>query len=299
MIDNHKETVYARIKESMTTKLTSVGILLTALFALTAVVVAARPAETATLTAPGTTRTLLLPPAADASPVISLGTATDPGTGKVVEGFAIIHRRDGEARGSGGAKAGGACYTYLAKGAKWRSVEPWLINPTNGDGLDGPMVASLLTSGVDKWEDAADGVVGNATGVDVLGSGAITTSVLAADTSAPDNQNEVYFADISDPSAIAVTIVWGFFGGPPAARELVEWDQVYDDVTFDWSTEAAGVAGKMDVDNITTHELGHSVGLGDLYNSCTEETMYGYSAYAETKKRNLNAGDIAGTNALY
>lgn len=283
----------------MTTKVTTAGILLTALFALAAVVVAARPAETATLTAPGTTRTLLLPPAADASPVISLGTATDPGTGKLVEGFAIIHRRESAAKPSEGAKPGSACYTYLAKGAKWRTVEPWLVNPANSDGLDSATVANLLTGGIGKWEDAADGIVGNAVGIDVLGSGAITTSLLTADTASPDNQNEVYFADISDPSAIAVTIVWGIFGGPPAARELVEWDQVYDDVTFDWSAEVTGVAGKMDVDNIATHELGHSMGLGDLYNSCTEETMYGYSAYAETKKRDLNAGDITGTNALY
>lgn len=283
----------------MKSKLATTGILLTSIFALAGIVVAARPTETATLTAPGITRTLLLPPAADASPVIALGTATDPGTGKVAQGFAIIHRREGEARGSGGAKPGNACYTYLGKGAKWRTVEPWFVNPTNGDGLDGATVANLLTGGVTKWEDAADGVVGNGVGVDVLGSGTATTSQLSADTAAPDNQNEVYFADISDSSAIAVTIVWGVFGGPISGRQLVEWDQVYDDVTFDWSADAAGVPGKMDVDNIATHELGHSVGLGDLYNSCTEETMYGYSAATETKKRNLNAGDIAGINTLY
>ncbi len=281
------------------TKLTSTGVLLVSLLAMAVVVVAARPAETAILTTPGTTRTLLLPPAADNSPVISLGTALDPGTGKVVEGLAIIHRKDAAAKPPGSPKPGSVCYTYLAKGAKWRSVEPWLVNPANSDGLPGTTVANFLVGGVTKWEDAGDGVVGNGVGADVLGSGAVTTSVLVADTAAPDNQNEVYFADISDPSAIAVTIVWGIFGGPTATRELVEWDQVYDDVTFDWSAESVGVTGKMDVDNIATHELGHSVGLGDLYNSCTEETMYGYSATAETKKRDLNAGDISGMNGLY
>lgn len=247
--------------------------------------------------APGTNRTLTLPPAADNSNIISLGSAIDPGTGKKVDGFAIIHRKS-PAKPAGPKTGSTACYTYLAKGAKWKTVEPWVTNTTNTRGLVGTTVFNLLSGGISKWEDATDGVLGNG-GVDVLGPGATTSATLVADTVSPDNQNEVYFADISDPSTIAVTIVWGIFSGPTFARELVEWDQVYDDVTYDWSAEAGGVAGKMDFDNIATHELGHSVGMGDLYNSCVDETMYGYSVNAETKKRDLNSGDIQGINALY
>lgn len=269
------------------------------LFILVVVALAVPPLQTATLDTPGTTQTLVLPPAADESPVISLGTAVDPGTGKVVEGRAIIHRKS-PAKPSG-AKPGGSstCYTYLARAAKWKTVEPWLTNTTNTRGLNGATVFNLLSGGVSKWEDATDGTVGNGAGIDVLGPGANTWTTLVADTTSPDNQNEVYFADISDPGVIAVTIIWGIFGGPPLARELVEWDQVYDDVTFDWSAEATGLSGKMDFDNIATHELGHSVGMGDLYNSCVDETMYGYSNFAETKKRDLNNGDITGINGLY
>jgi hypothetical protein len=39
--------------------------------------------------------------------------------------------------------------------------------------------------------------------------------------------------------------------------------------------------------------------MADLYNTCVDETMYGYSAAAETQKRDLNAGDITGVNSLY
>lgn len=283
----------------MIKKIVTFGTLITSFFVLAAVVVAAPPLQTATLDTPGTTRTLLLPPAADNSNVIFLGTAVDPGTGKVVEGLAIIHRKDNRARPGGAKPRETTCYTYLAKGAKWKSVEPWVVNPLNIDALDGTSVFNLLSGGVAKWEDAADGNVTNGAGVDVLGLGATTSTALIADTQSPDNQNEVYFADITDSNAIAVTIVWGIFGGPISGRQLVEWDQVYDDVTFDWSTESAGVAGKMDFDNIATHELGHSVGMGDLYNTCVDETMYGYSGNAETKKRDLNTGDITGVNSLY
>lgn len=280
-------------------KLLTLASIASSIFLFSGIALAVPPLQTATLTTPGATRTLVLPPAADSSSVISLGTAVDPGTGKIVEGIAIIHRKS-PAKPSGG-KPGGqtTCYTYLARGAKWKTVEPWVTNPTNIRALDATIVFNLLSGGVSKWEDATDGAVGNGVGTDILGPGATTSTTLAADTTSPDNQNEAYFADISEPGVIAVTIIWGIFSGPTFARELVEWDQVYDDVSYDWSAGASGVSGKMDFDNIATHELGHSVGMGDLYNSCIEETMYGYSANGETKKRDLNSGDIQGVNALY
>ncbi|MEK6868829.1 MAG: matrixin family metalloprotease, partial [Nanoarchaeota archaeon] len=62
---------------------------------------------------------------------------------------------------------------------------------------------------------------------------------------------------------------------------------------------STGEAGKMDFENIATHELGHSVGMGHPDSTCTEETMYAYADYGETKKRDLNTGDTAGINSLY
>ena len=52
--------------------------------------------------------------------------------------------------------------------------------------------------------------------------------------------------------------------------------------------------------NVGTHELGHVVGLDDLYPAQYRDlTMYGYSAAKETKKITLENGDIAGTQAIY
>jgi hypothetical protein len=67
---------------------------------------------------------------------------------------------------------------------------------------------------------------------------------------------------------------------------------------FQWSL--TGEAGKMDVQNIMTHELGHFSGLADLYNDADYWlTMYGYGAYGETYKRTLGLGDINGIRAVY
>lgn len=242
----------------------------------------------AQLNTPGVQKQLVnLPLPADNSPVISLGFAPDPQSQQIVEGYAIVHyAKGGPSKGKGGEN----CYEFLAKDAKWKSVEPWTTNPTNTRGLDGNFVFGNLSADISKWESAA--------GADILGDGTATSGILIADTVSPDGRNEVYFADVADSNAIAVTVVWGIFGGPLSQRTIVEWDQVYDEVDFDWSS--SGEAGKMDFENIATHELGHSVGLGDLYNSgCLEETMYGYATEGEIKKRDLNAGDIAGIQKLY
>ena len=250
-------------------------------------------------------RTVIIPAHAVqvADNVFDLGTAVDTDTGLPVRGYAILHYRTGfhhNPNHSGGPSGGGgnSCFGFFANGAKWKTVEPWLVNTTNGEGLSSAFVLDNLTADILKWEDAADGTVGSGVGVNILGNGSVTAATLIADTSSPDNQNEVYFSDVGSPGAIAVTIVWGIFSGPPSQRKLVEWDMVFDEVDYDWSS--IGAAGLMDFENIATHELGHSVGMTDLYTlTCSEETMYGYADFGETKKRTLEAGDIAGVSSLY
>lgn len=255
--------------------------------------------SSASLETPGTERTLILPTPTDNSPVISLGTGIDPATGKVVEGLAIIHyKKDFTHKPNHPGSGGGAtkCFSFLSQGAKWKNVEDYLVDPTNTRGLASGDVSSILSNAIGEWEDAADGTVNGILGANILGN-EVAGVVDGADSASPDGKNEVYFADVSSSGAIAVTIVWGIFAGPPQGRELVEWDQVYDDVDFDWSV--TGAAGKMDLDNIATHEIGHSDGMGHPDDSCTEETMYRFSSNGEIKKRDLNSGDIAGINQLY
>jgi len=149
-------------------------------------------------------------------------------------------------------------------------------------------MTGLMSQDVETWEGAA--------GADIFGAGSSDSSY-EANTSSVDGRNGAEFAAISDAGVIAVTYTWGNFGGPPKSRGLVEWDMIFDSDSFAWSTN--GAAGTMDFRNISTHELGHAMGLGHPSGSCTEETMYAYASLGETKKRDLNAGDIAGINGLY
>ncbi|MCK5022821.1 MAG: matrixin family metalloprotease, partial [Candidatus Aenigmarchaeota archaeon] len=238
--------------------------------------------------------------------VFYLGKAIDKG--RIVEGYAMFVK-PGTVCGNGICEPGenarkcpedctgedpeepdtSSCYEFLAKRAKWKTVEPYMVDPTNIDGLDGAFVKNNLALDINKWETEA--------GVGILADevvGIVNRNAIGSLNGA----NEVMFADIDSQGAIGVTIIWGVFGGPPPFRELVEWDMIFDDVDFNWS--ATGEADKMDFENIATHELGHAVGMGDLYTDlCSEQTMYGYANNGETKKRTLEAGDIAGLNILY
>lgn len=293
------------------------GFLLLALLLSTAVTWAAKPDfQAAKIANPNTGQsknTVVLPATAiEATPnIFYLGTVNYQG--KEVEGYAFLHYKEGFAKSSAvcdndgicepgenarkcPADCGGdgsdtsSCYGFLARGAKWKVVEPYLVNPSNTSGLSKEFVLANLAENIHKWELSAS--------ANIIDSGTSTTETLIADTSYPDGQNEVYFGDIAQVGVIAINITWGIFSGPPRQRELVEWDQVYDQADFPWS--ASGEANKMDFENIATHELGHALGLDDLYEvKCSEATMYGYANYGETQKRTLEAGDILGIQKLY
>jgi len=220
--------------------------------------------------------------------VYSLGNAKDH-TGKVVEGFLFIDNKKSPAKpdgtpGNGNKKTKtgetSTCYTLIAKGASWKTTEPYMI----GAGIDGTLTAASL----DAWDSQVE--------FDIFGSEQAGTPN-GADSISPDNKNEVMFENLGSTNTIAYTITWGIFFGPPSQRELVEWDAVFNsDYPFGNADDPSGV---MDYQNIATHEFGHALGLTHPSDTCLEETMYRYAGFDETKKRTLEAGDIAGLNKLY
>jgi hypothetical protein len=212
--------------------------------------------------------------------------------GRILERNVHIFYKDGAARGGGnpiGAKTD-SCFSLLAKGAKWKAVEPYLVDPTNGDGMTADFVRQTTAASLSTW---------NAQISSGIFSSEIAGFVDGIDQSAPDGKNEVMFGNIDDPNVIAVTITWGIFGGPISQRELIEWDSLFDDVEYTWGDANVSGVPVMDYQNISTHEFGHAAGMGHPSNSCTEETMYAFASVDEIKKRDLNSGDIAGIKSLY
>lgn len=95
--------------------------------------------------------------------------------------------------------------------------------------------------------------------------------------------------------------------GGVIAVAITSWDpetleiqlaEIIFERSLEWATD--GSADAYDVQALTAHESGHWLKLSDLYeDACSDETMYGYADLGETKKRTLNAGDIAGIDVIY
>jgi hypothetical protein len=176
-------------------------------------------------------------------------------------------------------------YELLARGFKWKTLG---IDIHIDDSFS-EAEANAIWAGATEWDDH--------TTAGLFASDYTPYAEAEMDTVTPDGKNEMVFGNYPEAGVIAVTYTWGIWTGPPKSREIVEFDIMFD-TDFDWATN--GDASSMDVQNIACHEIGHGLGLADLYDSGDDqETMYGYASVGETLKRDLDDGDIAGIQSLY
>lgn len=175
------------------------------------------------------------------------------------------------------------CYKLM--GIKWKSLPiSYTINPTNPDGLSESFVTSTIQTSSETWDDKTSGELFNNN----------YQISYTAQYGIQDFNNVIDFGSLSDDRAIAVTSVWYRIVG----RQIVEYDMRLN-TKYDWGNSTIN-SSLMDLQNIVTHEKGHSFGLADIYStSCSDVTMYGYSDYGETKKRTLEQADITGLQKLY
>lgn len=203
-----------------------------------------------------------------------------------IDKITFIHYKDGKVKVVDPKARPGTNTCYKLMGVKWAGTNPavsYVINPTNQQGLPQSFVTSAISISAETWDSATSKELFN---------NKYQTDTLAQ-YGVQDYKNAIAFGDYPQDGVIAVTLVWY----NRFTKNIVEFDMELD-TDFEWG-DAAVDPSKMDLQNIATHELGHSVGLSDLYNSCTPETMYGYSTEGETKKRDLNSGDIAGLRKIY
>lgn len=121
-----------------------------------------------------------------------------------------------------------------------------------------------------------------------------------------DGQNTISWVKVAPRRIIAVTSMWYLDDGNPATlNPIVEFDIAFN-AFLEWGIDADGeggdylLYGAYDVRNIGTHEVGHVVGLADLYEDKNSElTMYGYGSTGQTIKISLAGGDIEGANYIY
>ncbi len=170
-------------------------------------------------------------------------------------------------------------------GGKWKNLPVnYIIDTANTDGLSPDFVKQSLFNSAER--------------IDAVTSSELFLNAFSTGTNLRyginDNNNVITFALLSDNNAIAITYIWY----SRSSKQIYDADIVFNSY-YNWG-DATQNPSLMDLENIATHELGHVVGLGDVYSlKCTEVTMYGYSGYGETKKRTLETADINALKSLY
>lgn len=215
---------------------------------------------------------------------------------KAPEKSPVIETEDGEwdlervdfihyAKPSKPAKAPKVPTCYKLLGVKWKGLPvSYVINPANNDELSQDFITAAVSSSAEAWDDA--------TSAELFNNGYETDET--AQYGQQDYKNTIAFGDYPDSNVIGVTSIWFTRVG----RQIVEFDILLND-DYAWGDAEINPA-VMDLANIATHELGHGVGMDDIYSSsCSEVTMYGYSTEGETKKRTLEQPDVAGLQKMY
>ncbi len=113
-----------------------------------------------------------------------------------------------------------------------------------------------------------------------------------------DGKNSISFGDSGWNDVIAITVTWYSKDTVESWGVPAESDIIFD-TAFPWG-DATINPDVMDVQSVATHEIGHTLGLLDVYDSkCESATMYGYTNYGIITGRTLWAPDMQGIRKLY
>ena len=194
----------------------------------------------------------------------------------------IIHYAKPDATGKPAKPSTSTCYKTFSK---WITTPvSFTISTAITDELTAEEMMSAISTSAETWDASTSRELFN----DAY------SVIYALPFGANDGTNALMFGEYSNTGVIAVTSIWYSRG---KLGRIYDSDILFN-THFTWGT--TGNSSVMDLQNIATHELGHFIGLSDIYqSSCSSVTMYGYSTEGDIAKRTLEQPDITGLQKLY
>lgn len=179
--------------------------------------------------------------------------------------------------------------TASVSAAGWKLPSAWTyhLNPSSvPSSVGGSNLPTIAANGFADWTAAANNKV-------TFTRGSNTTVTRQA----YDNRNIVAWGRTSG-NALGVTYIRYF----TSTGQVVDVDTIMNK-KFPWkwsNSNTCAESSAYDAENILNHELGHWLGLDDMYTvPFIDNTMYGYGSKGEVKKNTLTTGDTAGATDIY
>lgn len=182
---------------------------------------------------------------------------------------------------------------YTLTGWKWTQANPniklYLKSNTIPYGLSAGSVAGAVNGAENTWDAASSRTLFSGVTIDP-----------SANVDAYDGKNVIAWKNPFDMAgALAYTRTWVWPGGSVAESD------VSLNPNWRWSTGLPDgrpyySGDSIDIQSVVTHELGHTLGLGDLYGKSqfagdTRQMMHYYTGVKHT----LGSGDKTGIKAIY
>ncbi len=165
----------------------------------------------------------------------------------------------------------------IRAGIRWASPS---VTYYISDNVTDSVEITAIQNAFNTWENEAS------SSMDYTYEGSI------ADTSAGPIQNgtnTISWQNLGSDGPVGVTYYWYY----PSLKQIIEFDIVLNSA-LTWSSDA------FDVQNVMTHEVGHTLILFDLYAPKDGWlTMYGYTWLGDLEKLILGNGDELGIQELY
>ena len=206
---------------------------------------------------------------------------------------------------SAGQTAGGSYSSYVLTGYRWNQNNPQIqlyLNPNNApSGLTDAASQSAIAAAANTWDYAvAQNLFADGTTVIVDASKNVDNPFTGTPVS--DGQNVNGWASLGG-NYLGMTRWWSNGQSIGGYNSIIEADTWYASDKA-WTTDLSKATGNtFDLQSVAVHELGHSIGLGDLYTlpngdsrkSDFAQVMNSYDG----AQRTLGYGDREGAWALY
>ena len=160
------------------------------------------------------------------------------------------------------------------------------LNPAGSDNTAFSEVERAVASAFQSWEDLPDSSIAFTRGPNTSTRGTRADNLFQVYWS--ESANDAEFADIS--GALAVTFVTFRTTG-----DLLDASMVFNGIDSCWATDGRGDC--LDIAEVATHEIGHSLGL--THSPIGNATMFPRTGAGSTRARTLASDDAIAAAVLY